>query len=802
MTAPVTGERCTQPGCTGVLEDGYCNVCGMPAQDPAGGQTSLATHRAAGSAALGSGVAGAGAAGAAPPSGPASRHTPAEVAPGSTRFAASSSTRLASAAVGSARGSRVTRRLGTTSTRLRTQRIGAGLTSVPATPVEDPLKAVLARPEVAERKRFCPSCGTAVGRSRDGVPGRTQGFCPHCGARFDFEPQLKAGDLLGGQYEVVGALAHGGLGWIYLARDRNVSGRFVVLKGLLNSGDRDAYEAAIAEREFLAEVEHPLIVEIYNFVMHEGAGYTVMEFVGGKSLREILEERRAAKGGVVDPLPVDQALAYILEILPAFAYLHDHGLLYCDFKPDNVIQQGEGLKLIDLGGVRRATDETSAIFGTVGYQAPEVPTDGPSVASDIYTIGRTLVTLVLDFRGNTSTFAASLPSVADTPVFQTYDSFYRLVAKACALDPSDRFASVDELRSQVLGVLREVVATDRGPGRPALFSAASPHFEAPLVDAVDAPLAWSELPALKVDPGDPMATWLAGVTDPVGRLQALRGAAQDTVEVRLARIHAAIQAGQPSLAEQGIAEVLAEDPWEWRALWLQGLHELAAASPVAARASFNAVYGQVPGELAPKLALATTCELSGELDVAEQLYVVCARSDANYTAPCAFGLARIRARRQDVDGTLRALDLVARTRASYPVARARRAGVLVSTASSLAGVDDALTSIKGVPIEPEQRADLEIAAYSTALALVLDGAGASGGGSGGSGGAGGAGGRGRKAQPSALGLGGAGGVLAQERPLRLALERAYRVRARLADDEGERVALVDRANEVRPWTRT
>ena len=176
---------------------------------------------------------------------------------------------------------------------------------------------------------------------------------------------------------------------------------------------------------------------------------------------------------------MDQALAFVLEILPAFAYLHDVGLLFCDFKPDNVIQQGDAVKLIDLGGVRRIDDLDSAIFGTVGYQAPEVAEVGPSVASDIYTIGRTLATLVLDFRGNTSTYVASLPAVADTPVFQTYDSFYRLLAKACALDPSDRFATVDELRAQTLGVLREVVATDRGPGSPALHSAASVLFEAP-----------------------------------------------------------------------------------------------------------------------------------------------------------------------------------------------------------------------------------------------------------------------------------------------------------------------------------
>src|SRR5690606_4507684 len=340
--------------------------------------------------------------------------------------------------------------------------------------------------------------------------------CPHCGTRFDFTPQLKPGDLVGGQYEVVGCLAHGGLGWIYLARDQNVSGRGVVLKGLLNSGDPAAYAAAISERQFRAEVEHPLIVEIYNFAMHDGAGYTVMEYVGGESLKEILQARREANNGVIDPMPVDQALAYVLAILPSFAYLHDHNLLFCDFKPENVIQQGDGVKLIDLGGVRRADDMTSAIFGTVGYQAPEVAEVGPSVASDVYTIGRTLATLVLDFRGNTTTYVAALPPVDETPVFARYDSFYRLLAKACAPDASDRFGSVDEMRAQVLGVLREVVAADRGAGDPPLTSASSVLFQPPVTDQVERPLTWDELPQLKVDPDDPASGWLSGinVTDP------------------------------------------------------------------------------------------------------------------------------------------------------------------------------------------------------------------------------------------------------------------------------------------------
>jgi serine/threonine-protein kinase PknG len=421
----MTPIACQQPGCTGTILDGYCDVCGSPAPGPAG-----------------------------------STPVPAGV---DTAVSAVSraSNRLASTAIGSARtmgGTQVTKRKGTSSTRLRAARMGAGLTIVPPQPAIDASKALMTNPEVAEEKRLCPSCGSPVGRSHDGLPGRTEGFCPKCRSPFSFAPKLKAGDLVAGQYEVAGPLAHGGLGWVYLARDRNVSNRWVVLKGLLNAGDADAVAAAIAERQFLAQVEHPLIVEIYNFVTHEGSGYIVMEYVGGTSLKALLKDRMRAAGHY-DPLPLDQAIAYVLEVLPAFQYLHDLGLVYCDFKPDNIIQVGDDVRLIDLGGVRRLDDAESAIYGTVGYQAPEVPDVGASIASDIYTIGRTLLVLAMEFRGYQSTYVASLPSVAETPLFQRYDSFYRLVAKACAPDPADRFASAAELRVQLLGVLREVVAT-------------------------------------------------------------------------------------------------------------------------------------------------------------------------------------------------------------------------------------------------------------------------------------------------------------------------------------------------------
>ncbi|WP_452831700.1 tetratricopeptide repeat protein [Streptomyces litmocidini] len=354
-------------------------------------------------------------------------------------------------------------------------RLGAGLVTIPEVPRPDPRAAVMENAEVPERKRFCSraDCGAPVGRARGDRPGRTEGFCTKCGHPYSFVPKLRAGDIVHGQYEVAGCLAHGGLGWIYLAVDRAVSDRWVVLKGLLDTGDQDAMAAAISERRFLAEIEHSNIVRIYNFVEHldqrTGSldGYIVMEYVGGKSLKEIANDRRTPDGRR-DPLPVEQACAYGIEALEALGHLHSRNLLYCDFKVDNAIQTEDQLKLIDMGAVRRMDDDESAIYGTVGYQAPEVAEVGPSVASDLYTVARTLAVMTFDFQGYTNVFVDSLPDPEHIEVFRTYESYYRFLVRATDPDPARRFASAQEMAEQLTGVLREVVALQSGRPRPAL----------------------------------------------------------------------------------------------------------------------------------------------------------------------------------------------------------------------------------------------------------------------------------------------------------------------------------------------
>jgi serine/threonine-protein kinase PknG len=396
------------------------------------------------------------------------------------------------------------------------------------------------------------------------------------------------------------------------------------------------------------------------------------------------------------------------------------------------------------------------------------------VASDIYTIGRTLMVLATEFRGYQSTYVASLPPVSATPLFQQHDSLYRLLAKACAPDPADRFASADELRVQLLGVLREVVSARDADGGAAQHSTSSLLFESPTV--TDEPLSWSHLPALRVDDSDPQAGWLRTVSidDPVARLALLQGAPLSSPEVLLAAGRAALEAGRTDVVAAAVRDMLAADPWEWRAVWLSGLASLATDDAAGAQAAFNAVYGQVPGELAPKLALALACEISGEVDVAEALYATCARTDANYIAPAAFGLARIRATRGDLDGELAALDLVPPTSRAFTSARRQRAGLLAASGRGLPALAAAMGSIESLTIEPLDRAALAVDVLEAALTQVLaDGP-----------------------QPDIS----IAGRPAMEPALRDGLEAAYRELAGHAPTRSDRVRLVDRANAVRRWS--
>ncbi|MDN3270886.1 serine/threonine-protein kinase [Streptomyces sp. MA15] len=734
-------------------------------------------------------------------------------------------------------------------------RLGAGLVQVPPVPRPDPRRMVLDAPEVPERKRFCSrsDCGAPVGRARGGRPGRTEGFCTKCGHPYSFVPKLRPGDVVHGQYEVAGCLAHGGLGWIYLAVDRAVSDRWVVLKGLLDTGDQDAMAAAISERRFLAEIEHANIVRIYNFVEHldqrTGSldGYIVMEYVGGKSLKEIANARRTPEGRR-DPLPVEQACAYGIEALEALGHLHSRNLLYCDFKVDNALQTEDQLKLIDMGAVRRMDDDESAVYGTVGYQAPEVAEAGPSVASDLYTVARTLAVLTFDFQGCTNVYADCLPDPDTIEVFRRYESFYRLLVRATDPDPARRFASAQEMAEQLTGVLREVVSLRSGQARPALSTlfgpeprvtdtelfpeldgdvsrlgarrprtltrrgasalvsgvqapaalAPAPHAPgtapgapASLVRPVDCPAAALALPVPHVQPTDPDAGFLAGLlaSAPAELIHALAAAPDPSTETRLRGVRARLETGEWAAALEALGALEAEDPDDWRVVWYRGVAALVTGDHEGAALAFDAIYDAFPGEIAPKLALGLCAEVLGQLDNAVEYYRLVWVTDPSHVS-AAFGLARVRLAAGDRHGAVRTLESVPESSIHYTAARvaavrARLRG-RTATAADAPFLDD-LTAAAG-QVEALESYGLDPARRELLTAEVL-GCGLDWVLSGGQG----------SAPPAAGGRTLLGSGL-DERGLRFGLERSYRTLARLARSSEERIDLVERANRYRPRT--
>lgn len=815
--------KCTAPGCHGQIEDGSCGVCGLapvetraprdsvrpdtyspPPVPPQGGPSvsrgrpwDPRSHEGGGTPLPG---------GPEPAksgldqwlsSSPSPRHASAEdtVPTRSVSENIKLSGRSGPGSIAGAAGTTGSVALSSRSSRGSIRgMLGMGMVQVPPVPYRDPAEAVMTDPVVSEKNRFCGNCGEKVGRSRDGRPGRTEGFCRRCGTQFSFSPKLVKGDLVGGQYEVLGCLAHGGLGWIYLARDRNVNDRWVVLKGLLNAGDAEAHKAAAAERAFLSEVEHPNIVKIFNFSQHPDprtgipGGLIVMEYVGGKSLRELLVERRE-EDDAGEVLPLAQAIAYGLECLRALGYLHSKGMLYCDFKPENVLQSEEQIKMIDLGGVRRMDDMVSPVYTTPGYRVPEdeLRGPGPSISADLYSVGRALA--VLSFKFNfMREHPYSLPPHTSVPLLSRYESFDRLLRRATHIEQERRFHNADDMADQLTGVLREVLSEQKGAPHPSpstLFAGESfsgadvgPQNSDDLLGPPPPTMAAGMLPAPLIDPVDPAAQLLRGFAAlPPGELvTTLRSARRPTPETRLMLTRALITEGRHHEAMDTLRQFSHAAPGDWRTMWYLAVAELSTGRFAEARHHFDELYSHLPGEAAPKLGLAITCEYTGELETAARQYETVWNTDHSFVS-AAFGLARVRIAQDRRAEAIDVLDTVPELSSLHVHAQAAR--IVVLAAQHRATDADAFVRaghrLEQLGLASEATDRLAVRVLEAAL-LWLD-----------------TGGRAPDSQDLL------GGSFTKE-AVRSNLEERYRSLANRADSSADRYHLIDKANSLRPVT--
>ena len=266
--------------------------------------------------------------------------------------------------------------------------------------------------------------------------------------------------LFDGRYRIQRKLGAGGMADVYLAEDQEL-GRRVAIK-ILNG--RHANDAQFIERfrreaKNAAALNHPNIVSIYDRGEAEDTYYIAMEFLDGRTLKELIVGHGAA--------PVRVAIEYARQILSALRFAHRHGIVHRDIKPHNVLVDAEGrVKVTDFGIARAGTSqmtETGSIVGTAQYLSPEQARGGEvDQRSDLYSLGVVLYELLTGktpFEGDTPVEVAMkhLSNAPKPPSELRKDippELDMVVLRALAKDPNDRYQSADEMEGDLDRVAR------------------------------------------------------------------------------------------------------------------------------------------------------------------------------------------------------------------------------------------------------------------------------------------------------------------------------------------------------------
>jgi serine/threonine-protein kinase len=266
--------------------------------------------------------------------------------------------------------------------------------------------------------------------------------------------------LFDGRYRIERKLGAGGMADVYLAEDQEL-GRRVAIK-ILNSrhGNDDQFiERFRREAKNAAALNHPNIVSIYDRGEAEDTYYIAMEFLDGRTLKELIIGRGAA--------PINVAIEYARQILSALRFAHRHGIVHRDIKPHNVLVDGEGrVKVTDFGIARAGTSqmtETGSIVGTAQYLSPEQAKGGEvDPRSDLYSLGVVLYELLTGktpFDGETPVeIAMKHLSTTPKPPSKLRPDVPReldmVVMRALAKNPDERYQSADEMEGDLERVAR------------------------------------------------------------------------------------------------------------------------------------------------------------------------------------------------------------------------------------------------------------------------------------------------------------------------------------------------------------
>lgn len=333
-------------------------------------------------------------------------------------------------------------------------------------------------PSAAAPKRI--SSASLGGSSTDEAKIPSTTSVPHKGTTGGHQPtikQLDSGTVLNGRYEIARRIGGGGMGAVYLAKDRNLGDASRAVKEMVEAHlDPNQHEKAIGDfkREslLLTSLEHPSIPTIYDYFYDESLGrfYLVMKYISGGDLASRL---RNAPGGRIDEKTVTD---WGMQVADVLQYLHSRPkqIIYRDLKPANLMIDGNTgrVMLIDFGIARWVKQEEKGVtaVGTMGYAPPELFSGRVEPRSDVYSLGATMFhlltgadpqdnpLLIFDFAKNPRPrqIAPSLSSEIE-----------QILMRAVEYKPEDRFPSAGEMRDALATHLERLLAGRVSYGMPA-----------------------------------------------------------------------------------------------------------------------------------------------------------------------------------------------------------------------------------------------------------------------------------------------------------------------------------------------
>lgn len=279
---------------------------------------------------------------------------------------------------------------------------------------------------------------------------------------------LSKGQKINDRYEIVKSIGEGGMANVYLANDTILDRKVAVkvLRGDLSSDDKFIRRF---QREALSvsNLSHPNIVEVYDVGEEDGQHYIVMEYIEGKTLKQLLKKR--------DSLTLTEVIDIMTQLTDGIAHAHESYIIHRDIKPQNIMIQDDGrIKITDFGIAMalNATQltQTNSVMGSVHYLPPEQASGkGTTVKSDIYSMGilmYELLTGTVPFKGDNAVEIAlkhmkdKIPSIRkQNPAIP--QSVENILLKATAKNPRNRYDTAREMHEDLVHCLDEEHANDK-----------------------------------------------------------------------------------------------------------------------------------------------------------------------------------------------------------------------------------------------------------------------------------------------------------------------------------------------------